>query len=126
MSFWRGNVLGSTNGVVRFDVEVSSNNFVGCSFSNYGNCRIVRRVDQLFNQRSTPDARYHTLAADVSDFDGQANVRMRVRVWENAPASCGNGTCDAGETYACTDCTGASTLTPRLRVYDAVFVGWYQ
>jgi hypothetical protein len=124
LSHWRG-AGQSAPGYVFFDVEVSSNGFVGCSWNNYGNCRIVRRIGQEDNHRSSPPPGYHTIVADVGDFDGQPAVRMRIRVWGNFALACGDGSCDAGESTATcpADCT---TPVPRLRIYDPVFVGWYQ
>lgn len=124
LSHWRGRGQVSP-GFVAFDVEVSSNGFVGCSWNNYGNCRIVRRIGQSDANRSTPAAGYFTVVADVSDFDGRPSVQMRVRVWSNDALNCGDRSCDIGEsTSSCpADCTSP---TPRLRIYDPVFVGWYQ
>ena len=90
--------------LVDYDIEVSSNGFVGCSPTNYGNCRVVRRqrtgLGLMFRS-----SYYRTLVLDVTDFDGKAQVQARIRLYEN-----GDGATPAGEV--------------RMRVYDANFVGW--
>ena len=90
---------------VSFDLEVSSNDFRDCSFNNYGNCRIARRMDWNWDgYRYKPSGKYRTLVADVSDFDGQGAVRFRVRVFGNSDAP---------------------SDQPRLRIYSATPIGWY-
>ena len=92
---------------VAYDVEVSSNGFVGCSPTNYGNCRVVRRQETLLDGLGRPFASpyYRTLVLDVGDFDGKPQVQVRFRVFENGDAA-----------------TPPSEV--RMRVYDTTFIGW--
>jgi hypothetical protein len=94
---------------VAYDIEVSSNGFVGCSPTNYGNCRVVRREDQVpglgIRFRS---AFYRTLVLDVADFDGKSQVQVRFRVYDNGDVP--TPTTPPGQV--------------RMRVYDTTFVGW--
>jgi hypothetical protein len=158
VSFRRGwpSEVATGGSYLYFDLEVSTNSFSGCTFTNFGNCRIVRRIGpgQPWGVQYSPSRITRTVVADVSDFDGRPQVQMRVRVWRNDDSLCGNGTCDVGEAGAVgsctTDCSAPATCgdgtcdemgevngscpmdcgglseNPRLRVYDPVFVGWFQ
>ena len=89
--------------------------------------RPARQVDPIL--RAAWSRLMRTVVADVSDFDARPQVQVRIRVWSNADSTCGNGVCDTGEAGALgscvADCPGGAD-NPRLRIYDPVFVGWYQ
>lgn len=60
-------------------VQVSSNNFQNCSPEGFGTCRVVRShpYDNANNIRT---GAYRTEILDITDFDGQAGVRVRFQV----------------------------------------------
>ena len=89
---------------VRGHVEVSSNGFVGCSDTNYGNCRIVGRFDSFYGGTyEFRNTSYRTAIFDVADFDGKTPVQSRFVV----------------------DSTMGTSGVPDWDIYDPVFVGWY-
>jgi hypothetical protein len=91
---------------VKGRVELSANGFVGCSATNYGNCRILDRFEQDNPAHvEVRDDAYRTAVFDVADFDGKTNVRIRfvaegVSIW--SPPVAGD-----------------------FDVFNPVIVGWY-
>ena len=66
--------------LVNWDVTVSSNGFVGCSKSGFGTCRVLREYPYPANLDGRTALTSRTEVVDISDFDGQSNVQVRLRV----------------------------------------------
>jgi hypothetical protein len=81
------------NGTFRAQILVSGNGFVGCSRTNEGGCRIVAQLP-YDNGMQVAYGGFRTQVHDVSDFDGQTGVQVRVVV------------------------EGSSQVTPSVRFYD--------